>query len=331
MQIHAFAAKQKGGALQSFAYTEPELLPFEVLIEVTHCGLCHSDLHLIDDDWTRSVYPLVPGHEVVGNVVKKGAAVSVALGTRVGLGWLCGCCLECPTCLSGDNQLCLKKKATCIGHHGGFADKVVADSRMVFPIPEALDSALAAPLLCAGATVYSPLKRWKVQAPQSVAVIGIGGLGHIALQFAAAFGCDVTAISSTSGKEKEARSFGANRFLSLDELKTDFTNSFDFILSTVHADLNWNQIVSLLKPSGTLCFLGRPHNPISLDIATVLSSQRNLCGSTTANRFTTREMLLFAARHKIAPKIELFPFSKINEAIEKLRKGDVRYRIVLTK
>ncbi|HEY4254896.1 MAG TPA: NAD(P)-dependent alcohol dehydrogenase [Chlamydiales bacterium] len=328
MNIHAQAALAPSSQLFPFAYAEPSLGPFDVLIEITHCGLCHSDIHLIDDAWKRSIYPLVPGHEVVGNVIKRGASVSLPIGARVGASWLYSACLECSTCLSGENQLCPSKKTMCIGHHGGFSDKMTADSRFVFLIPQKLPSELAAPLLCAGATVYAPLKRWNVQAGKSLAVIGIGGLGHVALQFGKALGCDVTAISSSPEKQKDALRFGANHFFTFEQMK-EHRMKYDFILSTVHHDLDWNSILSSLKPSGTLCFLGRPPQPISLDVSLILSSQRTLTGSSTANRPLMNEMLAFAAQHKIAPQIELMKMSQINEAIQKVRANEARYRIVL--
>ncbi len=329
MQIHAYAAKAPKAQLVPFSYTADKLGPFEVLLEITHCGLCHSDIHLIDNAWNRTVYPLVPGHEVVGKIVQKGALVELPLGLRVGVSWLYSSCLACPTCFSGDNQVCPQKKNTCIGHHGGFADKMTADSRFVFPIPDALPSEAAAPLLCAGATVYAPLRRWHVQAPDQVAVIGIGGLGHVALQFAKAFGCEVTAISSSPAKEKDAIRFGAKELLTLEQMQSHKLR-YDFILSTVHADLDWNFVLSLLKPSGTLCFLGRPSKPLSFDVASVLSSQRAVTGSSTANRQVMGEMLAFAASRKIAPQVEQMLLSDVNKAIEIVRKNQARYRIVLT-
>ncbi|HSX11401.1 MAG TPA: NAD(P)-dependent alcohol dehydrogenase, partial [Chlamydiales bacterium] len=272
-------------------------------------------------------YPLVPGHEIVGTITQKGDAVTLKVGTRVGIGWNHSACLSCPTCLQGDTNICPTKTTTCNGHFGGFADHMVADSRFAFPIPEKLDSAHAAPLLCAGATVYAPLRTHAIQGNASVAVIGVGGLGHLALQFAAAFGCEVTAISHSAAKEAEAKSFGAHRFLTLHNPPTPA--QFDFILSTVHADLDWNLIISLLKPKGTLCFVGRPANKGLIDLGSLISTEVNICGSSTANRAIMNEMLSFAARHHIKPKIEIMPLAKVNEGIERIKQNNVRYRIVL--
>lgn len=327
MKIHAYAALSPKEKLQPFTYSAPPLGPFDILIKVTHCGLCHSDVHLIDDDWKRSKYPLVPGHEIIGTVVKKGDAASLQVGERVGVSWIHSACMNCPVCLQGDTNICPQRTTTCNGRYGGFADHTIADSRFAYPIPEGLDSPHAAPLLCAGATVYAPLRRHGIQAPDSVAIIGIGGLGHLGLQFAAAFGCEVTAISHSTAKEAEAKSFGAGRFLTLD--KRPAPAQFDFILSTVSADLDWNQIATLLKPKGTLCFVGRPHNPAPLELGNLVSSQANICGSATASRALMHEMLSFAARKKIKPKIEKTPLKKVNEAIERLKANAARYRIVL--
>ncbi len=293
---------------------------------MTHCGLCHSDLHLIDNDWGKSTYPLVPGHEVVGKIVKKGTDVPLPLGARVGVSWYLSACLECAACLKEDTQACPKKIATCIGHYGGFATHMTADARFVHPIPEGLDSAIAAPLLCAGATVYAPLRRFKVQALHRIAIIGIGGLGHLAIQFASAFGSHVTAISSSMDKKEEALSFGANDFTTVDKLTV--SAPFDYIFSTVQADLDWDLICSLLTYSGTLCILGRPSKNISVNIAS-LSNRRSITTSSVANRPLLNEMLAFAAEHQIKPKIELMQMAQINEAIERVRQNKARYRIVL--
>lgn len=328
MKIDAFAAMAPRERLKPFSYEAPSLAPFEILLQISHCGLCHSDIHLIDDDWNRSKYPLVPGHEVIGNIIQKGSSVeTLAIGQRVGVSWLRSACLNCPLCLSGETNICPQKTTSCNGHYGGFATHMIADSRFVFPIPEALPSAHAAPLLCAGATVYAPFRRHQIHGASSVGVIGIGGLGHLALQFAKAFGCEVTALSSSPGKEKEAQSFGADRFCLLSSSLSPA--EFDFILSTVQADLDWNLIVSLLKPQGTLCFVGRPASAALIEIGPLISGQKTLSGSSTANRALMNEMLLFAARHKIAPQIELLPLSKVNDGIERVKANRARYRIVL--
>jgi uncharacterized zinc-type alcohol dehydrogenase-like protein len=215
MPIKAFAALEAKSRLQAFEVPVTPLGEQDVLVTISHCGLCHSDIHLIDNDWQVSSYPLVPGHEVIGTVSKRGAGVQhLQLGQRVGIGWQRSACLTCEYCIRGDENLCTAQQATCVGHFGGFASAIQIDGRFAFPIPEALRSEQAAPLLCGGITVYAPLRTYGITPNMKIGVIGIGGLGHLALQFARAFGCDVTAFSSTPDKEAEAIHFGAHHFVS---------------------------------------------------------------------------------------------------------------------
>lgn len=327
MEIHGFAAFAPKEPLRPHSYEAGPLAPHEVLLRISHCGLCHSDIHLIEDNWKRSRYPLVPGHEVIGTLVEKGESVPLPLGERVGVSWIRSACLHCPTCLEGHTNICPQKTTTCNGYPGGFANYMVADSRFVYPLPKELDSALAAPLLCAGATVYAPLRRLGVQASHSVAVLGIGGLGHLGLQFAKAWGCEVSAISHSPSKKQEAHAFGADHFFLFDNPPA--AAQFDFIFSTVHADLNWNQVITWLRPQGTLCFLGKPEKEAQIDIGFLLSPQKKLTGSSNANRHLLSEMLRFSARHRITPQIELFPLSQVQQGIERVRTNAARYRVVL--
>jgi len=327
--IKALAALGASKPLESFQYAPSELGPYDVEIAIDCCGLCYSDLHLIDDDWKITKYPLVPGHEIVGKILRKGSLVNgLDKGDLVGVGWQSGSCLSCDLCIRGEESVCSSKVRTCVDRHGGFADSIIVDSRFAFPIPEGLDPKAAAPLLCGGITVYSPFKLYNIQAPMSVAVIGIGGLGHLALQFANAFGCDVTAISSSPDKEQEALGFGAHHFLSLKDF-SKAAGTFDFILSTVHADLDWAAICQLLRPRGRLCFVGIPHSELKIPVRLLVSWNRSICGSGTGSRMHMQEMLKFAARHNIQAKIELLPMSNINEAIQRLKANKVRYRMVL--
>lgn len=331
--IHAYAALAASKPLELFEYPTPPLQADFVEIAIECCGLCYSDLHMIDNDWKNAKYPLVPGHEIVGKIIRKGKNVKeLKLGERVGLGWQCGACLKCEFCLRGDETVCSAKVRTCVDQYGGFADKIIADSRFVYPIPSGLSSTSAAPLLCAGITVYTPFITYKVQAPQSVAVIGIGGLGHLALQFAHAFGCRVTAISSSPNKEQEARKFGAQHFLNIhdpDAMKKAL-NSFDFILSTAHADLDWAAVGQLLRPHGKLCFVGLPPSNVQFPVRLLISGNRSICGSGTGSRTLMAEMLQFADLHKIEPQVEVLPMQNLNEAIQRLKANQTRYRIVLT-
>lgn len=330
--IHAYAALEAKGRLKPYDYEKPQLKPHEVAIKIDYCGICHSDLHLIDNDWMVSKYPLIPGHEIIGTLLEKGSGVQdLGKGERVGVGWQSSSCFHCEYCKQGEETLCPSKERTCVDRFGGFADTIVVDSRFVFRIPASLDSQNAAPLLCGGITVYAPMRIYKVEAPMSFAVIGIGGLGHLALQYGRAFGCDVTAISSSKDKKVEAQSFGAAHFLSLQDTEAlqKAAGSFDFILSTVHVDLDWNLIMSLLRPKGRLCLVGLPQNDLKIAPRLLVSGNRSVCGNATGSRTLIQEMLEFSARHKIIAKTELYPLAEVNQALERLKANKARYRIVL--
>ena len=315
-----------------FRYDPGELGPQEVEIGVTHCGICHSDLHLISNDWGISQYPFIPGHEIVGTVTAVGADVrSLEAGQRVGLGWQSNSCGTCEWCSRGMENLCALAEATCVHRNGGYADRVRANARFVIPIPEALESAHAAPLLCGGITVYNPLRSHGINPSSRVGVVGIGGLGHIAIQFARVFGAEVTAFSTSAAKEEEVRALGAHNFVNTRESKAmkEMAGTQDFILSTVNADLDWGVFVQTLRPTGTLCFVGVPPSPVSVSAFPLITGIRTLTGNPTGSPYRLREMLDVAARHGVKAQIESFPMSKANEAIEKVKKNKVRYRAVL--
>lgn len=332
MTIHGYAVPARAEPLGAFAYEPSPLGAFDIEVRIECCGLCHSDLHVIDDDWGISRYPLVPGHEIVGRVAARGAGVDwLEPGERVGIGWQRSGCLLCEHCLRGAENMCPGRRSTCIGHHGGLADAIRTDARFVYPIPDALPSAAAAPLLCAGATVYAPMRRYALHPAMRVAVLGIGGLGHLALQFAAAFGCEVSALSSSPDKEEEARGFGAEHFLCTadGEALAGARAGFDFILSTTVADLDWPRYVDLLKPGGVLCFVGRPGEDMRLPLGLLMKDQKTITGSNLASRATIREMLELAARRGIRATIETMPMSRVNDALDRLRANRARYRLVL--
>ncbi len=332
MVINAYAAFKAKGELKKFSYEPQPLKPFDVRIKVTHCGICHSDVHLIDNDWSISEYPLVPGHEVVGAVAEMGKDVAhLNKGDRVGIGWRSGSCMECEWCMKGDDNLCSQGEATCVGHHGGFAEYTQVDSRFTFPIPEGIESENAAPLLCGGITVFSPLRRLGVLPTMKVGVIGIGGLGHLAVQFASAFGCEVTAFSSTPAKEKEAKILGAHNFIATksDGPLKKIQGTLDFILSTVNVDLNWQEYIHCLRPNGKLCFVGVPPRELNIPIFTLIDKQKSIVGSVIGGRVLIKEMLEFAARHKIKAQTEVVPLSQVNSALQKVRENKARYRMVL--
>jgi uncharacterized zinc-type alcohol dehydrogenase-like protein len=332
-QIQGLAAHAAGAELLPYKYDPGDLGLLEVEIEITHCGICHSDLHLIANDWGISQYPFIPGHEVVGTVAAVGSEVrSLEIGQRVGLGWQSNSCGVCEWCSQGMENLCPAAEGTCVHRHGGYADRVRANARFVIPIPEAIESEHAAPLLCAGITVYNPLRTHGINPSSRVGVVGIGGLGHLAIQFARVFGAEVTAFSTSAAKEEEARSFGAHNFVNTRESKAmkDVAGTMDFILSTINADQDWGVYVQALRPTGTLCFVGVPPSPVTVHAFPLISGLRSITGNPTGSPYRIKEMLDVAARHGVKAMTESFPMAKANTAIEKVKKNKVRYRAVLT-
>lgn len=332
MSIKAYAAMAAKDELTPFEYTPEALQDDEVEVRVSHCGVCHSDIHLIDDDWGVNLFPLVAGHEVVGEVSAIGVGVTnMAVGDRVGIGWICGSCNKCERCATGDSNFCTSAQGTIIGRHGGYADKVRAKERFVFHIPEGLASDTTAPLMCAGTTVYTPLKSYDVKPWMRVGVIGIGGLGHLALQFYRAWGCEVIAFSTSEDKREEALSLGAHDFIcTKDEAQLlKYQGNIDFILSTPYASFDVNPYFTMLGPRGKFCIVGAMGN-VEVNTMNLLTGNKSLCGSENGNDETVREMLQFAERHQIGAKIQKMAFDQINEAIDIVRNDQAKYRIVLT-
>jgi len=330
--IAAFAARAAKESLSPYAYEPAPLRETDVEVEISHCGICHSDLHLIDNDWAVSTYPLVPGHEIVGTVVAAGAASTHAVGRRVGIGWQRSSCHECEQCRAGHENLCRKQEATCVGHMGGFARRIRTDGRFAFDLPAGMDAAAAAPLLCGGVTVFAPIRRWGVRAGSQVGVIGIGGLGHLALRFLQAMGAHATAFTSSPDKRDEALRLGAESTASSTdprEIRTQ-VDRFDLLLCTVPARLDWITYLQTLKPNGVLCLVGAPPGLLQIPAAQLLSSQRVVCGSDIGSPGSIREMLAFAAEHGIGAQVETTPMAQVNEAVQRVRDNKVRYRMVLT-
>ena len=331
--IHAYAASEPKGKLEPFEYDPGELKPDEVEIKVHSCGICHSDLSVIDNEWGNARYPVVPGHEVVGTIAKTGGnATHLTVGQTVGLGWHAGYCNACAPCNAGDHNLCTNSQATIIGHHGGFADKVRAAADSVIPIPDGIDLESAGPLFCGGITVFNPLVQFDVKPTDRVAVIGIGGLGHLALQFLNAWGCDVTAFTSSADKRKEALGLGAHHTLNSRDGKAieAAAGRFDLIISTVNVKLDWNLYLGTLNPRGRLHFVGATLEPLDIGVFSLIMGQRSLSGSPVGSPATMARMLKFALRHNIKPVIETFSFDDINAAVARLRSGKAHYRIVLS-
>jgi alcohol/geraniol dehydrogenase (NADP+) len=330
--IQGFATHAAGAELLPYKYDPGDIKANEVEIAISHCGICRSDLHLIDNDWGISQYPLIPGHEIIGKVTATGTAVlGLNLGDRVGVGWQAHCCGQCEWCLQGEENLCPDLQGTCVHRHGGYADRVRINSRFVFLIPEGLDSERAAPLLCGGLTVYNPIRSLGVNPSSRVGIVGIGGLGHMALQFARAFGAEVTAFSSSPAKEPDARSLGADQFVNTRETKLikKLAGHFDVILSTVEADQDWTAYIAALRPHGTLCFVGAPPTPLGVGVNPIISGNKIITGMPNGSPRMMREMLRVAERHKVQAITERFAMSKANDAVTKVKKNRVRYRAVL--
>lgn len=330
--INAYAALAANQPLEPFQYDPGALKAHEVEIKVSHCGICHSDLSMLNNEWGMTQYPFVPGHEIVGTIDAVGEAVThLSVGQVVGLGWHSNYCHHCMSCLSGDQNLCATAQGTIVGRHGGFADKVRADASAVIPLPEGMNIASAGPLFCGGITVFNPLKQFDVKPTDKVAVIGIGGLGHLAVQFLHAWGCEVTAFTSSASKIQEALDLGADHTLDSrnpDEL-TAAAGRFDFIISTVNVKLDWPSYMNTLKPKGRLHFVGATLEPLNISAFSLITAQRSVSGSPVGSPATIKQMLDFAKQHEIQPIVEFYDFKNINAAIERLASGKARYRVVL--
>jgi alcohol/geraniol dehydrogenase (NADP+) len=332
--IRAWAAQSAGGPLEPFEYAPGPLGLEDVEIAIDYCGICHSDLSMLDNEWGMTSYPFVPGHEAIGRIVALGevaAQKGLAMGQRVGVGWNVRSCLHCEFCLRGEHQLCKSVQATIVGHHGAFADRVRAHWLWTIPVPEALDPGAVGPLLCGGITVFAPLLQLNVSPTARAGVFGIGGLGHMALMFLNAWGCHVTAFSSSPSKAGEAKSFGAHQVVSSRAPASlqSLAGTLDVIFITANAPLDWDAIIGLLAPKGRLHFLGAVLEPVPVQVMSLIVGQKALSGSPTGSRANIDSMLHFAAHHHVVPKVEHFPMSQANAAMDHLRAGKASYRIVL--
>jgi len=330
--FHAYAAPAAGAPLQPFTFDPGPIGSEEVEIKVSHCGICHSDLSMLDNEWGMTQYPFVPGHEAVGTIVALGTeAKGLEIGQRVGLGWYAHSCLSCHQCISGDQHLCPNGQGTIIGRHGAFADRVRAQWPWVRPLPAALDPAKTGPLLCGGITVFNPLVLHNIPGNARIGVIGIGGLGHMALQFANKWGCEVHAFTTSDNKEAEARTLGAHAVHNTkrEGALSEISGALDLIISTINVPLDVPALLGTLVPKGILHVVGAATKPLEVPVFPLLAGQKSLSGSPTGSPSAIDDMLTFSARHSIAPITEMFPISKINEAFAHLRSGKARYRIVL--
>jgi uncharacterized zinc-type alcohol dehydrogenase-like protein len=327
-----YAAKEPGGKLEVFEYDLGPLDDHHVDVKVNYCGICYSDVSMLDNRWGMTQYPFVPGHEIIGTVEAIGTHVKgLTPGQKVGVGWSSGSCGTCEWCLTGNHNLCASAVPTVLGPYGGFSERVRSQAEWVVPIPEALDAKAADLLLCGGVTVFNPILEFGVNPTHRVGVIGIGGLGHMALRFLNAWGCEVTAFSHDPKKESDAKKFGAHHFVNSTDTAaiTKVADSFDFILSTVNVSLDWNTYLTALRRKGKLILVGVVLEPLQINLMTLLFGQKMVSSTGIGSPHTMSTMLDFAARHNIIPAVEMFKFSEVNDAIEKLRQGKVRYRVVL--
>ena len=338
--VKAYAAKKEKEPLVPFEITRRDVGPNDVLIDIKFCGICHSDIHCARNEWGFSLFPMVPGHEIAGIVAEAGANVKrFKKGDKAGVGCLVGSCGACGDCRAGLEPYCptpiwtygaLDKDGKTLTQ-GGYSERIVVDERFVLRIPDNLPLAAAAPLLCAGVTTYSPLRHWKAGPGNKVAVVGLGGLGHVAVKIAKALGAEVTVLSHSNKKEADAKRFGAHHFHATSDPKTfeNLARSFDLMLNTVSVELNWNQYLALLKTNGTLVILGIPEKSPAVAPFSLIGGRRSLAGSLIGGLPETQEMLDFCGKHNILSDIEIIPVQKVNEAYERVIQGDVRYRFVI--
>ena len=336
-----YAAQNATTPLGQFTFERREVGEHDVLIEILYCGVCHSDIHQVRNEWGGSIYPMVPGHEIVGRVSKVGSKVTkFKTGDLAGVGCFVDSCRVCQSCSEGLEQYCevhnvgtynsleLDNKTPT---YGGYSNQIVVDENYTLKVSEKLDLSRVAPLLCAGITTYSPLMQWKIGKGHRVAIVGLGGLGHMAVKLAASLGADVTVLSTSPGKEKDAFELGAHNFaVTKDEAQVkELRNSFHFIIDTVSAPHDYNLYLSMLKRDGTMILLGAPPEPTPVSAFALIGKRKRLVGSMIGGIKETQEMLDYCAAHNIVSDVEVIPIQQINEAYERTLKSDVRYRFVI--
>jgi len=342
MNTKAYAALSATTALVPFELERRTPGPFDVAIDILFCGVCHSDIHQARGEWNNSQFPMVPGHEIIGRVARVGGEVTtVAAGDLVGVGCMVDSCRTCGPCRRDHEQFCTAGTAWTYNStemdrttptHGGYAQHVVVTERFVAKLPAGLDPAAAAPLLCAGITTYSPLRQWGAKPGDRVAVVGLGGLGHMAVKLAVAMGAEVTVLSTSPAKAADARRLGASAFVhsgdasALDPLH----DTIDLVIDTVSAPHDYNALLRLLRPYGAMALVGMPpRQGAAFDPFLLIDANRHLTGSAIGGMKETRDMLAFCAQHGIVSDIELIPIQQINRAFERVSSGDVRYRFVV--
>jgi uncharacterized zinc-type alcohol dehydrogenase-like protein len=339
--VNAYAAQKAKSPLAPFTIQRRDPEPHDVVIEIQYCGVCHSDIHQARDEWAKGIFPMVPGHEIVGKVTQTGSAVTrFKTGDTVGVGCFVDSCRECPPCQSGIQQYCEKgmnltynsvEKDGKTPTYGGYSTQIVVDENYVLRIPANIPLEKAAPLLCAGITTYSPLRQWKIKTGDKVAVVGLGGLGHMAVKIAAAMGAEVTVLSTSDRKKEDALRFGAKHFINTTdkEVFNRYASHFDFMINTAAGNIDIGAYLGLLKLDATMVCVGLPEHPAVLNVSPLIMKRRRLAGSLIGGLKETQEMLDFCGSHGIAADVEVIPMDKINEAYDRTVKGDVRYRFVV--
>ncbi len=340
-KVPAYAAPSAREPLKPHTVERRDPGPHDVHIDILYCGICHSDIHQVRDEWGGSIFPMVPGHEIVGRVKVVGAEVKkFKVGDMAGVGCMVDSCRECEPCKEDLEQFCHKGAAFTYNGtemdrktltYGGYSTQVVVDERFVLKVPEGLDPAGAAPLLCAGITTYSPLRQWNCKKGDKVGVVGLGGLGHMAVKLAASMGAEVTMLSTSKAKEADARKLGAHAFaLTSDEATFQkLAGHFDLIINTISAPHDYNKYLGMLKPKGAMVVVGVPPEATPVHAMSLIFGNKRLAGSLIGGIAETQEMLDYCGKHKIVSEIEIIPVQKVNEAYERMLKGDVRYRFVI--
>lgn len=340
LTVNAYGATSATDPLVPLMIERRDVGPRDVMIAIRYSGICHSDIHTVREEWGKITFPQVVGHEIVGEVIETGAEVTKhTVGDRVGVGCMVNSCRECDECLAGDEHMCANGNVGTYNStdvdgtttQGGYATHAVVDQDFVLTVPEAIPYDKAAPLLCAGITTYSPLARWGAGPGKKVAVVGLGGLGHMAVKIAVAMGAEVTTISRTDAKQADALSFGAARHVATNEegALRELTRTFDLIINTISAPFDVSAYLRTLKPYGALVNVGLPPEPLTLKVGSLISGGKSFAGSNIGSIRETQEMLEFCAEHGIAPETELITADRINEAYDRTVAGDVRYRFVI--
>jgi uncharacterized zinc-type alcohol dehydrogenase-like protein len=340
MKSHGYAAHDKTSALVPFHFERRDPGPNDVVVEIAYCGICHSDIHQVRDEWANAIYPMVPGHEITGRVTKAGSAVKkFKEGDLAGVGVMVDSCRVCANCKASEEAYCEKGMVGTYNARdykgeltfGGYSNNIVVDERYVHSISPKLELAAVAPLLCAGITTYSPLRHWKVGKGSKVGVIGLGGLGHMGLKFAHSFGAHVVQFTTSESKIADAEKLGADEVVVTKDAGAlaKHAKSFDFILDCVSAPHDVNQFLNLLRLNGTMCLVGLPESPVSISPFSIITNRRSFSGSMIGGMTETQAMLDYCAEHNIVSEIELISIDKLGEAYDRVVKGDVKYRFVI--